>query len=150
MAVSGGSFHSLLLGTDGFAQATGLNDFGQLGDGSYVSKTRPVMVMGNVSAIAAGGHHSVFLLNDGTAWTTGRNHYGQLGDRTTITRVRPVYVLSDVTTILARDDYSLFLLNNGSLVAAGDFNSGLPRSQTSWNPIQIFSPDQVQQIALDI
>ena len=42
---------------------------------------------------------------------------------------------------------------NGSLIAAGDFNSGLPRSQTDWctsqifesrrellrNPVQIFS-----------
>ncbi|CAE7424859.1 HERC1 [Symbiodinium necroappetens] len=149
IAVSGGGYHSLLLRNDGVAQAMGHNRYGQLGDGSYVSKVKPVSVLPNVSAIAAAGHHSVFLRTDGSAWTVGRNHYGQLGDRTTVDKTTPIQVLDGVTSILARDAYSLFLLSNGSLVAAGDFDSGLPRSQTDWDTIQIFSEDEVQKISLD-
>lgn len=50
--------------------AWGINDFGQLGDGSTSYATSPVKVVGlesvpNVSDISAGGWHSLALTDDG-------------------------------------------------------------------------------------
>ncbi len=42
-AVTAGQFHSLAIGSDGKLYAWGYNDFGQLGDGTTVSKLNPVI-----------------------------------------------------------------------------------------------------------
>lgn len=55
---------------DGEVFAWGINDFGQLGDGSTSYATSPVKVIGlenvpNVSDISAGGWHSLALTDEG-------------------------------------------------------------------------------------
>ena len=46
---------------DGSAWATGLNDEGQLGDGTTMNKASPVQVMTQVKAVAAGELHTIFV-----------------------------------------------------------------------------------------
>ena len=64
--------------------ATGLNDQGQLGDGSTIQRDSFVQVVsGGVKALAAGSYHRMVLTQDGSVWTTGSNIFGQLGDGAT-------------------------------------------------------------------
>ena len=69
-------------------KAWGLNDHGQLGDGTTTNRTTPVTVTGITGAtfIDAGSFHSVAVIGDGTIRTWGLNNHGQLGDGTTTER----------------------------------------------------------------
>src|SRR5207253_1795485 len=82
--VAGGGSHSLAAKGDGTVWAWGLNDAGQLGDGTLTTRTTPVAVGGlPVTYFIAGGtSHSLALASDGTLWAWGRNDLGQLGDCT--------------------------------------------------------------------
>jgi alpha-tubulin suppressor-like RCC1 family protein len=96
-SVSAGLQFSVALKNDGTVWAWGLNDVGQLGDGTTTNRTRPVQVkgLGDVTAIAAGTGHSLALKRDGTLWAWGGNSLGQLGDGTSQNiRTRPVAVVS--------------------------------------------------------
>jgi alpha-tubulin suppressor-like RCC1 family protein len=98
--VSAGAFHSLALTSDGSVWAWGLNDFGELGDGTRTRRDTPVPVSGpggvgrltNVQTIAAGNAFSLALLNDGSVLAWGFNSRGQLGDATTTSSSVPVRV----------------------------------------------------------
>ena len=67
------SDHSLLLRADGVVMATGLNTYGQLGNGNTVNQSNYVQVsnLANVSAIAAGGDFSLAISN-GFVYAWGR------------------------------------------------------------------------------
>lgn len=95
-AVSVAPRHALLLGEDGKVYAWGVNDVGEVGDGTLTPRTTadlvvPTEVLGlsNVVAVAAGsggqgngaiqGSFSLAVKSDGTAWAWGANNSGQLG-----------------------------------------------------------------------
>ncbi len=63
--------HSLALKTDGSLWAWGLNDQGQLGDGTNEWRLSPVQVLTGVAAVAAGSTHSLAFKTDGSLWTWG-------------------------------------------------------------------------------
>lgn len=72
----------------------GLNDHGQLGDGTQVTRTRPVPVPGASGAVelVAGGDHTCARWSDGSARCWGENTDGQLGDGSHIDRWTPALV----------------------------------------------------------
>jgi alpha-tubulin suppressor-like RCC1 family protein len=78
----------------GQALCWGLNDHGQLGDGTQSNRFVPTPVAGGwrVTRIAAGLSHACGLLADGTAFCWGENRFGELGDGTTTLRSAPVVV----------------------------------------------------------
>ena len=123
-AIAAGSLHSLALRSDGTVWAWGLNDFGQLGDGTTTNRSAPVAVSGltNAVAIAAGDDFSLALKNDGTVWAWGTGAEGQLGDGTT-TQHRatpaPVSGLGGVAAIAACHESSLALMSDGTVSAWG-------------------------------
>jgi alpha-tubulin suppressor-like RCC1 family protein len=110
------------------AKAWGLNNDGQLGNGSTESSAVPVEVSGlqGVTAIAGGSHHSLALLADGTVMAWGENFYGQLGDGTKDRSALPTQVtgLSEVIAVAAGQYHSLALLKNGTVMAWGKGGSG--------------------------
>ena len=127
VAISLGGDHSVALMTDGTVRTWGYNDSGQLGDGSRMSSTEPLVVIDpldptgaltDITAIAAGSFHTVALKDDRTVRTWGRNMDGQLGDGLTITSPEPVQVvdpgdptgfLTEVTAVAAGYEYTVAL-----------------------------------------
>ncbi|HEU4410015.1 MAG TPA: hypothetical protein VFS43_32470 [Polyangiaceae bacterium] len=97
-----GRKHSCAMGKDGTLRCWGLNDVGQLGDGTKIDRSTPVPVrsepdgppLTGVQALALGGYHSCALLEGGTVQCWGANGLGQLGDGTTSNRNTPVPVRS--------------------------------------------------------
>lgn len=124
-AISAGGYHSLALKADGTVWAWGLNDYGQLGDGTTVSRPAPVQVIGltGVTAVSAGENHSLALMPGGSVMAWGLNSNGQLGNGTTDQSTTPVFVsgLSGVTAISAGGSHSL-ALNSDQTVAAWGLN----------------------------
>ena len=60
----------------------GGNQYGELGDYTFLDSTNPVHVAGltNIKKIASGLNHSLALGSDGAVWAWGQNSDGQLGD----------------------------------------------------------------------
>src|SRR2546426_7555533 len=85
-AVSAGAFFSCVRLSDGTAQCTGRNQFGQLGngDGTFTSSSVPVAVSGLTTAtrVVTGAEHACALLGDGTVRCWGAGDSGQRGDGT--------------------------------------------------------------------
>ena len=106
LQVSAGLHYSLAVGSDGNAYAWGLNDHGQLGDGTSSSyRNAPVRVRTpdrntypdlpkdfTYLQVSAGTYHSLALGSDGNVYAWGYNSEGQLGDGTTSDRNAPVRV----------------------------------------------------------
>jgi alpha-tubulin suppressor-like RCC1 family protein len=69
----------------------GQNNFGQLGDGTTIGKSVPIVLSGiNWCCIASPYRNPVAIKTDGTLWTWGCNAQGQLGDGTTISKSSPI------------------------------------------------------------
>jgi hypothetical protein len=96
ICVAAGDGHSLAVKTDGSLWAWGNNTLGQLGDGTNLSRNKPVKIMDGVFSVAAKEFHSLALKKDGSLWAWGNNEYGQLGDGTTINRYTPVKIMDGV------------------------------------------------------
>jgi alpha-tubulin suppressor-like RCC1 family protein len=128
-AVSTGNGFFLALLKTGQVEAWGVNNLGQLGDGTTTNRATPVMVKGltQVTAISAGGFSSLALLSDGMVMAWGSDRFGQLGNGTSGTiSSTPVQVenLSRVTAISAGRNHNLALLGNGTAMAWGTDNQG--------------------------
>ena len=98
--VSAGICHSISLRSNGTAWTWGLNNSGQLGDGTAVNKSSPVSVVGgftNWCQASAGRLHSIGVRTNGTVWAWGSNVVGQLGDTTIVNNSSPVSVVGNFT-----------------------------------------------------
>ena len=86
--------------TNGTAWAWGANVNGILGDGTTVSKSSPVSVVGGFTdwcRVETGRAHTIALRTNGTAWSWGCNSNGQLGDNSLIHKSSPVSVAGGFT-----------------------------------------------------
>jgi alpha-tubulin suppressor-like RCC1 family protein len=76
-----GSGHVLARKSDGTVWAWGLNDRGQLGDGTFTHRTVPVQVVGlsgtgslsGITKIVSGGFRNLAFQNDGALWSWGQS-----------------------------------------------------------------------------
>jgi alpha-tubulin suppressor-like RCC1 family protein len=156
LAISAGQNHSLALKSDGTVWAWGLNDVGQLGNGTTTNSPVPVQVAGltGVAAVSAGEVHSLALLTDGTVRAWGDNFFGELGDGTTTTRKTPVQVkgpggvgvLNNVQAIAAGGHFSVALRNDGTAWAWGSGVDGQIGDGTingRLTPVQVHGLDNV-------
>ncbi len=108
--VSAKSEHSLLLCPDGTVKATGLNTYGQLGNGNTINQSNYVTVVGltNVTAVSAGIEFSLAISN-GYVYAWGRGANGRLGNGGTTQQLTPVRVnnLSNIVAISAGNGFAL-------------------------------------------
>jgi alpha-tubulin suppressor-like RCC1 family protein len=135
VAVSAGASHSLALRADGTVVAWGLNDHGQLGDGTTLSRSAPVQVLGvggtgvlnSVVAVWAGASHSVALRSDGSVVAWGYNADGELGNNATADGLSPVQVqgstgsgaLTGVLSLSAGGSHTVALRSDGRVLSWG-------------------------------
>jgi alpha-tubulin suppressor-like RCC1 family protein len=99
--VSAGESHSLGVRRSGSAWAWGSSACGALGDGTTVSKSSPVLVVGGFTdwcqVSAAARYISLGVRTNGTAWAWGNGAYGILGDGTTVSKSSPVSIVGGFT-----------------------------------------------------
>ena len=83
-AIATGAWHTCVIYSDQSVRCTGLNNQGELGDGTFSRKFSPVLVGGlaNPARIRTGAEHTCALIGDGTMQCWGSNYTGQLGDGT--------------------------------------------------------------------
>jgi len=121
--LAAGYFHSLAIKHDGCVWAWGMNDIGQLGDGTTTNHFIPVEVpnLQDIKAISAGDYHNLVLTGTGTVWAWGKNSSGQLGDGSKTEHSTPIQVagLTGVTAIAAGGNHSLALTEGGTIKAWG-------------------------------
>jgi alpha-tubulin suppressor-like RCC1 family protein len=139
-AIATRGFHSLFIKTDGTLWAMGLNNSGQLGDGTTTNRTAPIQIATQVAAASGGESHTLFLKTNGTLWAMGANGSGQLGTGNIIQQNTPVQIATGVAQISAGGQHSLFLKTDGTLWAMGTNNEGQLGDGTQTNrttPVQI-------------
>jgi alpha-tubulin suppressor-like RCC1 family protein len=118
--------------TDGTVLAWGINDRGQLGNGTTDDSTTPVPVaIDNVAQVSAGREFALALKRDGTVWAWGSNEFGRLGanlpagaEPNLPVRMNDVAGgniegIDDVVKIAAGWYHGLALKKDGSVVAWG-------------------------------
>jgi alpha-tubulin suppressor-like RCC1 family protein len=130
VAVNAGSFHTCAVLQAGDVWCWGLNDSGQLGDGTRNSSAVPRAVTGILGAVGVdgGGYHTCARFADGTLECWGRNDQRQLGSATTTTdtSLTPVQVTGITTAIgvTAGAFHSCALLQGGSVQCWGQNDFG--------------------------
>jgi cysteine-rich repeat protein len=130
VAVSAGGYHTCAVLDTGEVQCWGMNLFGELGDGTSASSSRPVTAFGITSgavAVSAGGFHTCALLGTGAARCWGLNGNGQVGDGSTEMRNAAVQVLgltSGVAQVSTGAFHSCARTVSGGLLCWGDGSGG--------------------------
>lgn len=150
--VAAGGDHSLVLLSDGRVVACGNNNYGQLGDGTKVTKSYPAFVnnLTAVQDVAAGIMFSLALTKAGYVCTWGSGSLGELGDGSSgvlAERLSPGPVkapggnsiLSGVVGIAARKSHALAVTSAGEVVAWGQNVEGcLGDGTTEMRTIPVF------------
>lgn len=129
-AVATGYYSTCALLVSGAVQCWGYNGYGQLGDGTLVSKSSPVNVTTSsaVSAISSGGQHVCVLLtpsNGLQCW--GYNLSGGLGDGTNVSKSVPTAVsgmASGVSSVAAGWYHTCALMGTGDVKCWGSNSYG--------------------------
>jgi len=122
--VSASYFHTIAAMSDGSVWGWGVNEDGELGDGTYEFRNAPAQEATGANewaAVAAGVYHTLALKEDQSLWAWGWNVIGQLGDGTDIDRKSPVQVgtAKNWKSVSAGYAHSVAIKNDGSLWAWG-------------------------------
>jgi alpha-tubulin suppressor-like RCC1 family protein len=122
-SISAGEFFSLGVKEDGSLWAWGLNDTGQLGDGTSTSRSVPVRIgtENNWSFVACGENSSFAIKSTGSLYAWGSNDSGQLGVGSGNVRLQPTRVGTDSNwkTVSSGREHTLALKTDGSLWSWG-------------------------------
>ena len=134
VTIAAGEYHTLAVKYDNGAYtvwAWGLNDSGQLGDGTISDHFAPVQVLtpiggaiSGVVSVAAGSSHSLALAWDGSVYSWGSRNYGQLGDdsfdmSSPAAQRIAAFAPGSVTRVAAGGLHSLALKDDGSVYSWG-------------------------------
>ena len=139
--LAAGAAHTCALTEGATVVCWGVNDRGQLGDGTTASRLQPTPVQGlqpGVKAITAGDSHTCAITADNFVFCWGRNSSGQLGNGTWTDSAVPVPVSAGAEGALdisAGQSHTCVVLLTGGIRCWGAGGSGqLGNSSTnSWN-----------------
>lgn len=145
--VAAGHSHTLGIKSDGTLWAWGLNDRGQLGDGTTINKNEPVQIGTDTDwwKIDAEGYNSLALKTNGTLWSWGSNNAGQIGDGnfgSTINVTSPLQIGTDSDWVVIEAARAFAIKNDGTLWGWGKNDQGhLGTGDTNpyYTPVQIGS-----------
>jgi alpha-tubulin suppressor-like RCC1 family protein len=117
-----GSYHSVILKTDGKAYTFGTGGQGQLGDGTTVDKWSPTYVTGAsnpVAKVTAASFRTTFLNHSNDAYSCGQYPLGVPGTSSAFHYV-PTYISGNITGIgSATQDQNSFVDLSGELYVLG-------------------------------
>jgi alpha-tubulin suppressor-like RCC1 family protein len=147
-AISVGNSFSCLVLDNGSVSCWGINNLGQLGDGSLTNSTQPGLVnlatIGlNAVTVSSGDSHSCAILVDGQVACWGRNNVGQLGDGSFLDKSNPVITQlpssKNAVMIEAGISHTCAIMDDGSMYcwglnANGQLNNGSGSAYSS--PVQ--------------
>lgn len=106
----------------------GSNMYGQVGDGTIISKTQPVSIDPGTSysQVSTGQFHSCGLTTDQKIKCWGQNFYGQLGNNSTTESLVPVLVNSaaNYTQVSVGNEFTCALKTDGAIHCWGRNDSG--------------------------
>jgi alpha-tubulin suppressor-like RCC1 family protein len=127
-ALTAGRYHTCGLIADGSAYCWGRNDFGQLGDGSNVSRPSPTAVALGLkfSKISAMGDQTCAITSAGKAYCWGYGGQGGLGNggRSNFNTPSPVNTTASFAQIAAMSDHACGITTTGSLLCWGSNYKG--------------------------
>lgn len=151
-----GASHTLSIKTDGTLWAWGLNNHGQLGDNTRVTKSSPIQIgaLTSWTKVALGGGHTIAVRNNNTLWTWGNGDYGRLGHNNIISRSSPTQVgaLTNWAQGTGGTNHTAAVKTDGSLWswgkdAFGCLGLNLPYARRS-SPIQVGSLLDWSQVSM--
>lgn len=124
--------HTCSVSQTGAVYCWGWNAYGQVGDGTLVSRATPTLVhdISDATQVTVGDDFTCVLISGGTVRCWGANLNGQLGDGTTTSRMDPVQVagISDAVSISAAPssawDHVCAVLATGVIKCWGGNNAG--------------------------
>ena len=130
-----GSAHSCHLSAAGEAYCWGLNNVGQLGDGSNTTRAAPVRVAGGLTfaSISAAGTTTCGLTPSGMAYCWGPNTFGQLGNGSTTGSNVPTAVAGGLSfrMVTVGERHTCGLTTGGAAYCWGDNSSSQVGSTTA-------------------
>ena len=136
-AFTTGAYHTCAVLGDGTLQCWGRNGDGELGDGTFVTRStpRPVDGLTGVVAVSGGGGHTCAVLSDGSVRCWGDNTGGQLGNGTTVGSTTPVAVngIAGAVNVSAGWRHTCALLADGTVRCWGQNQFGQLGDGTTTN-----------------
>ena len=124
-AILAGAHHSVGLKADGSVWVWGWNDYGQVGDGSVVSRASPSLIKSGVAKLLSAQISTVVLGKDGITYAWGyngeaRRRYNVLlagVDQTSV--LKPTAVPGGFVAASAGSGHGLYLRNDGLVTSVG-------------------------------
>ena len=144
--VSCSSYGTFFITNDGKLYGCGLNNYGQMGDGTTTNALTPKQIgstLGTIATIKCAGENIVYITSNGKLYGNGRNHLGQMGDGTTTNALTPKQIgasLGTIVSVTTSGATTIFLASDGKLYGCGQNNYGQLGDGTTTNTL---TPKQI-------
>jgi alpha-tubulin suppressor-like RCC1 family protein len=162
----GRPYFTLAVESDGTIWAWGMNQYGQVGNGTVntplstpqvtvpglVSNSQPGGAINNPLQVTCGYQFGAALATNGTVWTWGSGSHGELGNGTTSPSYLPaqVFGLTNITAISAGWFHVLALKSDGTVWDWGNNSNGELGDGTisnRSNPVQVLNVSNIVAVS---